>query len=243
MGKIFLTAEWRHLVMLNYAVERKLLAPLVPQGVELDEFEGVCYVSVVGLLFLKTRIFRVAFPFHRNFEEVNLRFYVRHRAPDGWRRGVVFVKELVPRRAIAFLARTLYGEPYFAVPMVHKTATAAGLTTLRYEWRRGGRDEFLAATMEGEPASVREGSIEEFITEHYWGYNTHRDRSTQYQVEHPKWRIWAARGPQFEADVRTLYGAGFVEPLNEPPLSAFVAEGSAVIIRRGTLLDSTSAAH
>ncbi|MEO6872942.1 MAG: DUF2071 domain-containing protein [Chthoniobacterales bacterium] len=236
MEKTFLTAEWRQLVMLNYAVERKLLAPLVPRGVELDAFDGVCYVSVVGFLFLDTRIFGIAFPFHRDFEEVNLRFYVRQRAPEGWRRGVVFVKELVPRRAIAFLARTIYGEPYSAVPMSHEITERDGQTTLRFAWQRAGRTEFVAATTAGEPAFVTPGSLEEFITEHYWGYNTHRGRSTQYQVEHPSWRIWRATEPRFEADVRTLYGAGFVEALATAPASSFVAEGSEVIVRRGTVL-------
>ena len=236
MQKIFLTAEWRQLLMLNYAVARKLLAPLVPPGVELDQFEGVCYVSVVGFLFLRTRIFRIAFPFHRDFEEVNLRFYVRQRAPEGWRRGVVFVKELVPRRAIAFLARTIYGEPYSAVPMSHEITERTGVTDLRYEWQRDGRTEFLAATTSGQAALVAPGSLEEFITEHYWGYNAHRSRSTQYQVEHPSWRVWRAVDPEFEADVRTLYGEGFVEPLSLPAKSAFVAEGSKVVVRRGSAL-------
>ncbi|MGI8431859.1 MAG: DUF2071 domain-containing protein [Chthoniobacterales bacterium] len=164
MPKVFLTAEWRQLLMLNYAVERDLLAPLVPPGVELDEFDGVCYVSVVGFLFLRTRIFGVAFPFHHDFEEVNLRFYVRQRGPEGWRRGVVFVQELVPRRAIAFLARTIYGEPYSAVPMAHEIAERAGQTNLRYEWQRLGRTEFVAAQTAGEPGFVRPGSLEECIT-------------------------------------------------------------------------------
>lgn len=236
MQKTFLTAEWRQLLMLNYAVERELLAPLVPPGVELDDFDGVCYVSVVGFLFLRTRVFGLGFPFHRNFEEVNLRFYVRRRAPEGWRRGVVFVKELVPRRAIAFLARTIYGEPYSAVPMAHATTTTDGLTSLRYEWQRHRRTEFVSATTTGEPAFVAPGSLEEFITEHHWGYNAHRGRSTEYRVEHPSWRVWRAADTQFDANVRTLYGAGFVDPLAAAPASAFVAQGSEVIVRRGTVV-------
>jgi uncharacterized protein len=236
MVKTFLAAEWRHLLMLNYPVERKLLAPLVPAGVELDEFAGVCYVSVVGFLFLRTRVFGVVFPFHVNFEEVNLRFYVRQRAPEGWRRGVVFVKELVPRRAIAFVARALYGEPYAAVPMSHRIVAANSLTTIRYEWKRTGRIESVSAAIAGEPALVAPDSLEEFITEHYWGYNAHRGRSTQYQVEHPKWRVWTALDPQFEADVATLYGPAFVEPFAGPSASAFVAEGSEVIVRRGAVI-------
>lgn len=222
--------------MLNYEVKPILLAPLVPLGVELDHFDGACYVSVVGFLFLRTRICGVGVPFHRDFEEVNLRFYVRQRGPDGWRRGVVFVKELVPRRAIALLARTIYGEPYESVPMAHQITTTNGLTSLRYEWQRHQQTEFVSGAVAGEPAFVSPGSLEQFITEHYWGYNAVRGRSLQYQIEHPSWRVWPATDARFQANVSTLYGSGFVEPLAAAPASAFVAEGSEVVVRRGHVI-------
>ena len=233
---IFLTAKWRHLVMLNYPIERTLLEPLVPRGLNLDEFESITYVSVVGFLFLQTCVMGIPFPFHRNFEEVNLRFYVRHRTPEGWRRGVVFVREIVPRRAIARLARLLYGEPYSAFPMTHAIEREAGKLRYRYEWRRDGRREFIAAAAAGEPQPIGPGSLEEFITEHYWGYTARAGRCTQYQVEHPSWRVWRATEAQFDADIASLYGADFVASLSVPPASAFIAEGSAVSVRRGSPL-------
>src|SRR4026208_556537 len=93
----FLTAEWRRLAMLSFEIDPRVLSPLVPAGTELDEWQGRTFASLVGFLFLDTRVFGLAVPFHRNFEEVNLRFYVRRMASDGLRRGVVFVKEIVPR--------------------------------------------------------------------------------------------------------------------------------------------------
>ena len=234
--RIFLTAEWRHLVMLNYPIERAVLAPLVPRGLELDAFAKITYVSVVGFLFLQTRVGGIPFPFHRNFEEVNLRFYVRHRAPEGWRRGVVFVREIVPRRAIAALARLLYGEPYSAFPMTHSIEQSADQLRCRYEWRRKGRREFIAAAASGAPRPIEPGSLEEFITEHYWGYTARGGRCTQYQVEHPSWRVWRATNAQFEADVSSLYGDNFVATLGAPPASAFIAEGSPVSVRNGSSL-------
>ena len=115
----FLTANWRYLAMLNFAVDPKILQPLVPTETELDFHEEKTFVSVVGFLFLDTRIIGLPIPLHRDFEEVNLRFYVRRKSANEWRRGVVFVRELVPRRAIALVARTFYGEPYLALPMRH----------------------------------------------------------------------------------------------------------------------------
>ena len=222
--------------MLNYPIDPTVLAPLAPRGLELDEFASITYVSLVGFLFLRTRVAGIAFPFHRNFEEVNLRFYVRHRAPEGWRRGVVFVREIVPRRAIATIARHLYGEPYLAFPMRHAIERGKDRLRCRYEWRRDGRREFIAAAATGEPQPIAPGSLEEFITEHYWGYTARGGRCTQYQVEHIPWRVWQARDAQFEADVASLYGPEFVAPLAAPPASAFIAEGSAVSVRWGSPL-------
>lgn len=226
--------------MLNYAVDRRVLDPLVPEGLELDQFNSVTYVSVVGFLFLETRVFGIPFPFHRNFEEVNLRFYVRHRGAEGWRRGVVFVREIVPRRAIAALARRFYGEPYSACPMRHTIERDARGLHCRYEWRRKGRREFASASANGEPESVAPGSLAEFITEHYWGYTDRGGRCTQYRVEHPRWRVWQATAARFEADVPSLYGAEFGGPLQVSPASAFIAEGSPVVVRRGSPLASAA---
>src|ERR1700694_5344735 len=94
-NEIFLRAEWRNLAMLNYEVEPALLARFVPNGTELDRWNGKVFVSLVGFCFLKTEICRISIPFHRNFDEVNLRFYVRRREGNEIRRGVVFIREIV----------------------------------------------------------------------------------------------------------------------------------------------------
>ena len=106
-GSPFLTAQWRHLVLINYEIAPEIVRPYVPRGTEIDSFDGRTYASLVGFLFLDTRLRGVPIPFHRNFEEVNLRLYVRRKGAEGWRRGVVFVREIVPRLALAWVARTL----------------------------------------------------------------------------------------------------------------------------------------
>jgi uncharacterized protein len=179
--RAFLTAEWRYLVMLNFEVEPGVLVPLVPAGTGLDLWQGRALVSVVGFRFLGTRLLGVPVPFHRDFDEVNLRFYVRRELPGGdARRGVVFVRELVPRLAIAFVARLVYNEPYRALPM-RSSVPAAPVDApgrLTYEWRLGGAWQRLAATAEGRPAVAAAGSEGNFITEHHWGYTRQRDGST-----------------------------------------------------------------
>jgi uncharacterized protein YqjF (DUF2071 family) len=153
---------------------------------------------MVGFRFLDTRVLGLPVPGHRDFDEVNLRFYVRRRGEDGdWRRAVVFVRELVPRRAIAFVARCLYNEPYSAVPMRHalQMANAAEGQPGRaaYAWRMGDRWHCLEVRTRGPAALPDPASEARFITEHYWGYTVQRDGgSKEYRVEHPPWRVWEA---------------------------------------------------
>jgi uncharacterized protein len=232
----FLTAEWRYLAMLNFEVDPGVLKPLVPNGTELDEWQGRTFMSVVGFLFLNTRVFGVGIPFHRNFEEVNLRFYVRRKA-DGWRRGVVFVKEIVPRRAIAFTARAIYGENYVALPMNHNIEAGDSGTPkfVGYGWRFRGRENSFGVDVASEFEETSEGSDVEFITEHYWGYARRRDGGTvEYRVDHPKWLTARASLANFDCDVEGLYGSAFAEFLKPPPASSFVALGSEVTVFRGT---------
>jgi uncharacterized protein YqjF (DUF2071 family) len=228
MLKPFLTANWRYLAILNFVIDPAILAPLVPPGTELDFENGGTFVSVVGFLFLDTRLLGLPIPLHRDFEEVNLRFYVRKKSADTWRRGVVFVRELVPRRAIALVARAFYGEPYLAVPMSHNIEHTDGKLSVEYSWKRARKSELLKMTAGGEPQVIPAGSHAEFITEHYWGYTCFRGGCSEYRVEHPRWKIWNTQSYQFRADVASLYGEQFVETLNTPPRSAFIAEGSPI---------------
>lgn len=231
--RIFLTAEWRCLAMLNYRVEPELLRPFVPGGTALDTFEGATYISLVAFVFSNTRVLGVGIPLHRTFAEVNLRFYVRHRTRAGeLRRGVVFIREIVPRRAIALVARAAYNEPYIALPMAHDiTPDARGRMHLEYRWRTPAGWCAIHGEADGPPSSIAPGSHEEFITEHYWGYTRQRDGGTvEYRVAHPRWNVWHARTTLAAAGLDALYGATFAKRLGEPPDSAFVADGSPVAV-------------
>lgn len=239
--RMFLAAEWRWLAMLNYEIDPALLAPFVPCGTTLDTYAGKTFVSMVGFLFLRTTVLGVPILLHRNFEEVNLRFYVRRPHPEGDRRGVVFIKEIVPRWAIAVVARVVYNENYVALPMRHAIELTAGRLNsggwVEYGWRFGGRWQRLTLRVCGEPALAPNGSEQQFITEHYWGYCRQRDgHTTEYEVEHPPWRLWQVDDALLDCNAADLYGAQFADVLRGRPSSAFLAEGSAVLVRRGTCL-------
>lgn len=223
--------------MLNYKVDSAILLGLVPRGTELDQWHGNSYVSLVGFLFHDTRVKGLRVPFHTNFEEVNLRFYVKRVVGGEVRRGVVFVKEIVPRFAIATIARTLYNENYVSFPMSHKLTTGPENTLVEYSWRFRNRTQRIAAIICSEPTELAQGSHEEFITEHYWGYTSQRDGGTlEYKVEHPRWRVWKSVTFTKDIDVKELYGAQYARFLCTEPESALVAQGSPVSVYSGVRL-------
>ncbi|MEO6393849.1 MAG: DUF2071 domain-containing protein [Pyrinomonadaceae bacterium] len=234
----FLTAQWKYLAMLNYVVDPAILKKYVPTGTEIDRWNDRVYISLVGFMFLDTRLLGIPIPFHQNFEEVNLRFYVRRKGPEGWRRGVVFVRELVPRWAIATVARVVYNEQYSSLPMRHKLDVEGDTLKLNgsveYGWRFKDRWNCLGVETEGPATGLTVGSEAEFITEHYWGYAAQRDGgSMEYQVEHPPWQVWNAADAWLDCDAAELYTSEFVGPLGQPPDSAFVALGSPIVVRKG----------
>lgn len=237
MKKIFLTAEWQNLIMANYAVDPKHLQPHLPYGTELDLWKGKCYVSLVGFMFKNVKIKGLPIPFHRQFEEVNLRFYVRYQDNGEWKRGVAFISEIVPKAAITFVANTVYGENYSTLPMKHRWEERANDRLIEYSWktREGWND--LRVTTAKNPVPLVEGSEEQFITEHYWGYAANGvTKTTEYQVEHPSWRIFPVKDYQINYLPTNFYGEYFDNVVRQKPDSIFMAEGSEVIVRDGKRL-------
>jgi uncharacterized protein len=231
MHTAFLTATWQHLLFMNYEVEQSLLAAHVPSGTELDLLDGRALVSIVAFRFLDTKICGVPVPWHRDFDEVNLRAYVRRKEHGKWIRGVVFVRELVPKPAIAWTARLLYNEPYRAVPMRHAIAWNETGGSVRYQWKQAGAWHSVSASASGESQVIAEDSDTAFITEHYVGYTPQRDGGTvQYDVSHAKWRVWTLQSVDLQCDVATVYGPAWYEALTATPRSSFVCDGAPVAI-------------
>jgi Uncharacterized conserved protein len=231
----FLTAEWKNLVMLNYAVDASLLEPYVPAGVELDSFEEKTYLSLVGFQFNNTRLFGYPVPFHQAFEEVNLRFYVRHAS----KRGVVFIREFVPKYAVAAVARLAFNENYSCVPMSHRIESGPECNVSQIEYARGSGLGRCSIKIETEGASFipPEGSAIQFITEHYWGYATQIGGGClEYEVQHAQWGTRIARRAEFTGDLVGLYGEEIARVLSRNPDSAFLAEGSPVTVFQGTMV-------
>lgn len=234
--KTFLKAEWRKLAMANYAVDKKLLIPYLPSKTEIDIWDNTCYVSLVGFMFLDTKVKGLRIPFHTNFEEVNLRFYVRYKDGSEWKRGVVFIKEFVPRMALTFVANTIYKENYETLKMDHTWLSVEDSLTVEYSWKKDSWNvlKIIAAINSSE---IQEGSEEEFITEHFWGYTKiSESKTSEYGVEHPRWQVYPVKEYSVDVDFGKLYGPAFDFLKNEKPKSVFLAEGSEILVKAGSII-------
>ena len=233
----FLTAEWRKLVMINYEVAPEILQKYVPKGTALDFFEGKCYVSLVGFMFLNTKLLGIKVPFHSNFEEVNLRFYVKARVGEETKRGVVFIKEIVPKPAITFVANTIYKENYETLPMKHSWKELNDSLKVSYEWKTKNNWNTIFVEAKNEREKIKENSVIEFISEHYWGYAKKNENETnEYEVKHPKWEYYPISNYKLNVDFSTNYGDEF-KALNEViPNSVMLLEGSEISVENKTTL-------
>jgi uncharacterized protein YqjF (DUF2071 family) len=234
MAKTFLQAEWRKLVMANYKVDPKLLLPYLPLNTELDLWNNTCYVSLVGFMFLNTKVKGFKIPCHTSFEEVNLRFYVRYKDNDKWKRGVVFIKEIVPKRALTFVANTIYGENYETMPMSHIWSKDTYNQVIEYKWKKKAKWYSIKVQTGIDLHEINQGSEEEFITEHYWGYTKiNSNKTCEYGVEHPRWKLYKTIEYKIDVDFGDIYGQGFSFLDNLKPSSVFLAEGSLIEVKDG----------
>jgi uncharacterized protein len=230
MQKKFLTAEWRKLIMANYRVDPVVLESYLPARTELDTWNDTYYVSLVGFMFLRTKVLGFSVPFHTAFPEVNLRFYVRYKQNNEWKRGVVFIREIVPKPALSYIANKLFNERYLTMPMKNEWENGADEIRVRYDWKSSvwNHLEVHAGKHSG---IIEAGSKEAFITEHYWGYTSVNAATTgEYEVQHPKWEVYPVHSYSIHCDFKELYGNHFAVLQQQQPESVFLAEGSDITV-------------
>jgi len=233
--RVFLKAEWRKLLMINYEVATETILPYLPVRTEPDLYHGKCLVSIVGFMFLNTSIKGLRIYSHINFEEVNLRIYNTYKTPEGViKRGTTFIKEIVSKPAIAFIANTLYKEKYVTLPMGNTIKEHAHEFEIEYRWRYNKKINSIGCKAEKQLQPITENSLEEFITEHYWGYTkVSLTKTAEYAVEHPRWETYAIKDFKIDIDFEALYGSNFATLKDQKPHSVLLAEGSEVLVRDG----------
>ncbi len=207
MTDTFLSARWENLIMANYEVHPDVLKPYLPQGVELDFYHNKTYMSLVGFMFKKTALFNIPIPFMGTFEEINLRFYVKRAEGNIIKRGVVFINETVPYKMVAWVANILYKEHYIAIPTKNLINVSYSSKNIRYEWKINNEWNHIEVDAAKENEPILQGSVEEFIFEHYYGYTKINNRlSQEYNVNHPRWFINKVMNYSIHCDFKSMYG-------------------------------------
>ena len=228
----FLKAEWKNLALFNYEVDAKILEKYIPSGIEIDLWNNKCYVSLVGFMFKNTKVLGLKVPFHINFEEVNLRFYVKRFENGEWKRGVVFIKEIVPKKAISFIANTLYQENYETQKMRHEIIENENTNIFIYQWKNKANWNSIQLETEKNQTEIAIDSEAEFITEHYFGYTKiDKEITFEYEVQHPRWEQFEVISHKIDIDFRETYGRDFEFLQIQNPISVFLAKGSAIEVK------------
>ena len=227
----FMTARWENLIMANYAIDPEILKPYIPNGVELDLFEGKAFVSLVGFLFRKSRIFGIPIPLLGSFEEINLRFYVKRKEGNQYKRGVVFINETVPYKPVAWLANKLYKEHYIAIPTKHRIAINQNEKEVEFQWKTLSQWNTIRVKASVFSGEMERGSLQEFIFEHYFGYTKISETvSQEYKINHPRWQVNEIKEYHIDCNFKEMYGDAFAKLENMEPEAVFIAEGSDISV-------------
>lgn len=227
----FLTANWNNLALINYEINPKILDKYLPKGTEIDLWNNKCYVSLVGFMFNDTKVLGLKIPFHTNFEEVNIRFYVKRFENGEWKRGVVFIKEIVPKTAVTFIANTLYKEHYQTNKMRHAVTENSSSKTFSYQWKNDNQWNSIQLVTKLDQSAIELNSEAEFITEHYFGYTKYDENTTfEYEVTHPRWKQFEIINYKIDVDFENNYGKDFAFLNESKPVSVFLAKGSKITV-------------
>ena len=234
MEKIFLTANWKHLLLINYLTDPDLLKPFLPKGCELDLFEGKACYSLVAFQFLETKVKGMQIPGYHHFPELNLRFYVRYKGE----RGVCFIREFVPSLAVSYVAKLFYNEPYKRAAMADRIRFNDDVVTAEYYLTFANQHLKVYAEGENAPYFPKEGSSEDFFKEHQLGIGrTRSDQVVTYRVNHPRWRIFPISDFGVEMSDQSFHFTDqFHLKQKTKPHSVILAEGSEITVTEKRIL-------
>lgn len=226
---IFLKAQWENIIMANYEIDPEILLPYLPKGVELDLYKGKAYVSLVGFMFKKTRLFNILIPWFGTFEEINLRFYVVRKEGDQLKRGVVFINETIPYPIVAWMANKLYKEHYTVVPTKHEITRETKSQKVEFKWLLNKKWNSIYVEATTESKVMKSQSLEKFIYQHYYGYTkVDQNNTEEYKLQHPSWLVNQVLDYKIDCDFTAMYGDSFSVLNTTKPVAVFIAEGSSV---------------
>ena len=222
-----LSANWTDLLVLNFETDKKFLEHYLPAGLELNDWNGQYFMSLVGFEFSNTKLFGIPSPVHRRFAELNLRFYVKRRIKDQWRKGVVFIKEIAPSWLVGQVAGWLYKESFVALPVKKSMTPLDNKVRIGYTMKINNEQNYLSALATTAAVEYSNDSLEGFILDHYWGYTrVTKILTNEFEVIHRPWKIYPVMSADIKLDIPALYGKEFEPWLARPPQNMFLMDGS-----------------
>ena len=236
-NKVFLRSNWLRLASANYIIEPHLLDKYIPKGTVLEEHNGKHYVSLVAFRYSQTRLLNIQVPFHTNFEEINLRFYVKRKiAPHVWRSEVAFTKLFFPKTALTFVAKHIYKENYETKRMRHNWSENDRQLLTSYGLKKNRWHDFELMT-EKESNVIDAHSSEAFFSKHYWGTSQINDNScTIYKIEHPEWKVFRVNDWKINFDFNKVFGSEFKHLTDNKPESVYLYDGSEVVVHKKKII-------
>jgi hypothetical protein len=223
-----MTASWKRLINMTYAVSPELLLPHVPAGVTLDCIDGKAFVGLVPFSFENVTMNRLRIPFHQSFPEINLRFYVKHRLG----RGVVFLRECAPKRAVVWLARKKYNEPYCCKKMKEKVRmfTDGTFSVAHSLWSNGIKNT-VEVTARTTPVFPDKNSSAHYFKELELGFGiAHNKQTMLYRIHHPEWEVFPVVSYALNMNFGAVFGEKWAFLSAEKPLDVSLVKGSAVTV-------------
>lgn len=217
----FLTTRWSNLFLLTYRIPAEKVEKLVPPGVTLEKDATVSFLS---LDFRGTRVLGIPVPGFRNFLDINLRTYVQW----GSTKGVVFVREIVPSRTVAWVARTVFGEPFRAAPIRSEISESDGKIIIHREFDFGGRTHTIRAEAKASPSLP---DTHPFL-DRTWGFGrAGRGETISYEIVRSRMETCPVESWSLDMDWAAVYGKEWAFLQDAEPVSVDMAVGTEIKVR------------
>jgi uncharacterized protein len=193
-----------------------VLRPLIPAPLEIEEFDGRAYVTVLPFAMRRLRLPGLpAVPMLSSFPQLNVRTYV---TLDG-RPGVFLLRVAVGSGLVVTIARRLFGLPYERARVTHRDEGDGCVFACR---SRSGNTPLSFAVRyrpQGPVFQPTPGSLVHRLSERFRYYAAGRDgRVGGGEIEHPPWSLQSARTDLIEGAWPAVFG---IESAGTPPLALY----------------------
>ncbi len=210
------TMRWHDLLFLHWPVRPEIIRPLIPQGLELDTFDGAAWIGVIPFRMTGVRP-RYLPPFAGlAFPEMNVRTYV-------WtpgRSGVWFFSLDATNRLAVRAARAWYGLPYYNARItVQLERGTVHYRSIRVDKRSAGVEFHASYKPTGEVYRSAPETLDRWLTDRYCLYAMDQQGRLGYaDIQHLPWPLQPA---EVELRLNTMTDPLGIKLPDIPPLAHF----------------------